>query len=422
MAPRPYVPRLTDQLLDELLAGLPAVLIAGPRATGKTTTARRHARTIVRLDRAGEAAAMAADPDDVLAGLDEPVLLDEWQAAPDVLGAVKRAVDDDPAPGRFLLTGSARSDAVTGGWPATGRVVRVTQWGLCRRELSGRAHDPSFFDLAFGDQLDRLTAPSPPPSLREYVDLALAGGFPDVVFQPSTMLRRRWLTSYIDQLLTRDAPLLGEQRDPRRLRSYLQALAANTAGLVEHKVLYDAAGVTRAPALAYDALLDLLMVAQQVPAWSTNRLQRLGRAPKRYLVDPALLIPLLGVDCRAVLRSGDLLGRLVDTFVVAQLRPEAEVAEVGVSLSHLRDDHGRHEVDLIAEAADGRIVAMEIKASAAPSRHDARHLVWLRERLGDRLVAAIVFHTGPRPFRLDDGVHALPIASLWGPRSQDPSA
>jgi hypothetical protein len=101
-----YLPRLVDNLIRELLNELPAVLVVGPRAAGKTTTAARHAVTLVRLDRPAEAAAFRADPDAALASFDEPVALDEWQEVPTVLGAVKRAVDEDPRPGRFLLTGS----------------------------------------------------------------------------------------------------------------------------------------------------------------------------------------------------------------------------------------------------------------------------------------------------------------------------
>lgn len=105
-----YHPRSADRLIGDLLGELPALLIVGPRACGKTTTASRHAATIVRLDRPAEAVAFRADPDAALRGLDEPVLLDEWQAAPEVLGAVKRAVDTDPRPGRYILTGSVRAD------------------------------------------------------------------------------------------------------------------------------------------------------------------------------------------------------------------------------------------------------------------------------------------------------------------------
>src|SRR3990172_6039302 len=105
-----YIDRRADLLLAELLSDVPAVLISGPRAVGKTTSAVRAAGTVVRLDPAADAGAFRADPDAALRGLREPILLDEWQEVPDVLGAVKRAVDDDPHPGRFLLTGSVRGD------------------------------------------------------------------------------------------------------------------------------------------------------------------------------------------------------------------------------------------------------------------------------------------------------------------------
>lgn len=409
-----YVPRLLDGLLDTLLHELPAVLVVGPRATGKTTTCRRHAKSIIRLDRRAEALAVAADPDAVLADLEEPVLIDEWQAVPDVLSAVKRLVDDDSRPGRFLLTGSARSDVFAAGWPATGRVVRATQWGLCQREILGKVGAPSFFDLLFDGDIRRIGIPARAPDLRGYVDLALSGGFPELLFASSDAGRRRWLDGYVDQLVTRDAAEAGAERDPRRLRRYLQAIASSTAGIVEHKTLYDAAGITRSSALAYDGLLELLMVTQQLPAWSSNRLLRLTRMPKRFLADPALLSALLGVNRLAVLRDGDLLGRLIETFVFAQLRPEQEVSEIRPSLWHLRDANGRHEIDLIAEAPDGRVVGIEVKATSAPDRASARHLLWLREQLGDRFVAGVVFHTGPRAFDLIDGIHALPIAALWG--------
>ena len=328
----------------------------------------------------------------------------------------KRTVDEDPRPGRFLLTGSARTDALAGGWPATGRVIRVTQWGLCRRELDGDPEARSFFDTVFAGDVGLLTPPPTPPDLADYVRCALAGGFPSAVLQSSDALRRRWLAGYIDQLLTRDAPLLGEHRDPLRLRRYLQALAANTAEVVDHKTVYSAAGITRSTALAYDALLDLLMVADHVPAWSTNRLKRLVRAPKRYITDPALLGPLLGVDQAVVFRNGDVLGRLVETFVLAQLRPEREVSEIQPGFFHLRDQQGRREVDLIVEAPDGRIIAIEIRATAAPKRDDGRHLIWLRDEFGPTFVVGIVFHTGPMAFKLDQNIHALPISVLWGDR------
>ncbi len=342
------------------------------------------------------------------------MLLDEWQAVPDVLGAVKRSIDDHPGPGRFLLTGSVRAELLEASWAATGRVVRVVQWGLCQRELIGDVGAPSFFDRITDEGVESIQSPEDQFDVRDYVAVAMRGGYPEVALQASEMARRRWLEGYVDQLVMRDAALADQDQDPVKLRRYLTAIAANTAGVVEHKTLFDAAGITRTTAVAYDHLLNLLFAVEQVPAWHTNRLNRLTRSPKRYLVDPAMLGPLLNVDARAILRNGDLLGRVIDTFVLNQLRPELETAGYPPRLHHLRLENGQREVDLIAERPDGSVVAIEIKASAAPTRADAAHLTWLRDRLGESFVAGIVFHTGPRPFRLDEQVHALPISCLWG--------
>ena len=130
-----YRQRLVDGLLAELLAELPTLMLVGPRAVGKTTTALRHAKSVVRLDRPAEAAAFKADPDAALRVFEEPVLLDEWQVVPEVLGAVKRAVDSSGRPGRFLLTGSVRVDREEATWPATGRVVRVAMYPLTVAEV-----------------------------------------------------------------------------------------------------------------------------------------------------------------------------------------------------------------------------------------------------------------------------------------------
>jgi uncharacterized protein len=409
-----YLPRLIDPLLAEVLADHPAVLVTGPRACGKTTTGRRHCTGRISLDRPAEAAAARADPDAALAGGPFPLLVDEWQVVPEVLGAVKRAVDEGTGAGRFVLTGSTQADLTAAGWPATGRLIRVEMYGLAEREVEDRAAEPPLFDRLMAGGIDQVAVPRDALDVRDYLARALRGGFPEVALIGSDRGRRRWLASYVDQVVAHDLALVGSVRDPVRLRRYLQVLAASTGGTPTLKTLIVAAGIDRSTAMSYDTMLESLYITERLPAWSANRLSRLIRLPKRHLIDPAFVGPLLGADVRAVMRDGDLLGRILDSFVVAQLRADCVVSDLTPRLFHARDANGRHEVDIVAELADGRVLGMEVKASSAPGPADARHLRWLREAIGERFACGVVFHTGPRPFRLDDMIFALPISALWG--------
>ncbi|HEX3735738.1 MAG TPA: DUF4143 domain-containing protein [Solirubrobacterales bacterium] len=399
--------------MEELFTQLPALMVVGPRAAGKTTSAGRMAASIVRLDREAEAVAFAADPDAALRGLPEPVLLDEWQAVPGVLGAVKRAVDAESHPGRFLLTGSVRAELDNEVWPGTGRLVRLAMYPMTVREQLGRLGPPTLFDQLAED--GELTLPAEPPDLRGYVELALNGGFPDPALRLTGRPRQAWLESYVEDLLTHDVEALGEgRRDSGGLRRYFEAYALGSATVADRKTIYDAAGVNKATGAAYEGLLESLLVAEAVPAWRSNRLKRLIHQPKRYLIDPALIAAALRLEAQGVMRDGAMLGRVLDTFVGAQLRPELAVSTGRPRLHHLRTEQGRHEVDLIAELAGGRLIGIEVKAGASPTATDARHLTWLREELGERFAAGVVLHTGPRLYELGEKIVAAPICALWG--------
>ncbi len=405
-----YRHRLIDGLLSECLAELPAVMLVGPRACGKTTTAARHAATVLRVDTEQGSAALRADPDSALRNRDEPVLIDEWQELPAVMGAVKRAVDVERKPGRFLITGSARSNTDARLWPATGRVVMVPMHPLTVAELLGRP-TRTFVDRVVANEA--LRGDSPPPELADYLRLALQGGFPEPALELSGTGAQLWLASYADQVALRDARSHGQTPDSARMRRYLEALAINSARTPMDKTLYDAAGIDRRTAQSYEQLLSDLVITDHLSAWSTNRLKRLSRTPKRYLVDSGLMAAILEVDLDDALSDGWLLGNLIDTFVVAQLRAEAPVAAARYRLSHLRDQNGRREIDVIAELSRGRLIGIEIKAAADVRRSDARHLIWLRDSIGESFIAGVVLHTGPDTFELDERIVAAPISTLW---------
>lgn len=186
-----------------LLGELPAVMVTGPRAAGKTTSARRLAADVLRLDDPAVATAVAANPDAALRRASEPVLVDEWQEVPEVLGAVKRAVDDDPRPGRFLLTGSVEANLTTRMWPGTGRIVRFVLHGLTQREITGAAA-PRLMETVMGGELERVGLPADVPDVDGYIDLAMRSGFPEPVLRLGPVAARRgWTrTSNMSSLVT----------------------------------------------------------------------------------------------------------------------------------------------------------------------------------------------------------------------------
>lgn len=416
-----YIGRLADGLIEEVFSEFSVVSLLGPRASGKTTSLLRRAATVVRLDVENVAVSFKADPDAALKGLPEPVLLDEWQGAPEVLGAVKRAVDENPAPGRYLLAGSVRSRDRFRSWPGTGRFVDIRLHPMNVRELRGLRSGRSVFDRILTADPEAgdlgLEPPEDPPDLRGYLELAVRGGFPAAAMSRSDRARDRWLRSYVAHALSHDVEELEPGTKPRdrlKLEKYFDAVALNSAGVLDHRTIYEAAEIAKATGEAYESLLRDLLLLDLVPAWRSNELKQLTERPKRYLVDSGLAAVSRSANVDRLIMDGDAAGRVLGTFVIEQLRPEAEIANPAVKLGHIRTDGGRQEVDIVAEAADRRVLGIEVKAGGGGrSRHDARHLRWMRDELGERFHAGIVLHTGPAIYKLDDRIFAIPIASLW---------
>lgn len=419
-----YQARIVDGELDELLAGLPAVSLEGPRAVGKTETARRRAATIFRLDDPGQLEILRAAPDRLTSG-ETPVLIDEWQRLPSSWDLVRRAVDRDPAPARFLLTGSAApSEAPV--HSGAGRIVTVRMRPMSLAERGIETPSVRLGDLLSGSR--QAVAGATTVGLAEYAAEITASGFP-AIRQLSGRLLRSQLDGYLDRIVERDVADLGHRvRDRGALRRWLTAYAAASSTTAPFETIRDAAsaGENDKPAKTttgpYRTTLEQLWMIEDVPAWAParHRLRRLGLSPVHQLADPALAARLLGVDVDALLedrpagppmpRDGTLLGALFESLVTLSVRTYAQAHEVHVR--HLRTRGGEHEVDLIVERGDGRIVALEVKLAATVRDHDVRHLRWLADTIGDDLLDAAIVTTGTEAYRRVDGIAVIPAALL----------
>ncbi|MHB8247236.1 MAG: ATP-binding protein [Acidimicrobiales bacterium] len=419
-----YRPRVVDVELDELMRGLPALAVEGPRGVGKTATASIRADTVFELDNRDQREILAADLAQIDAG-GGTVLIDEWQRFPNVWDYVRRRVDAGASPGRFLLTGSAMpvEEPVHSG---AGRIaqLRMRPMSLGERDLA----EPT---VSLGQMLTGerpAISGSTGVALTGYVDEILSSGFPGIRSLPERA-RRAQLDSYLARVVDRDFPAQGLRvRRPQALRGWLAAYAAATATTTTYERILDAATPadadkpSKTTTIAYRDVLSQLWLLDPVPGWipSRSHLDRLTQAPKHHLADPALAAHLLGASAGALLharpagpeipRDGSLLGALFESLVTLGLRVYAQAHEATVH--HLRTKDGRHEVDLIIERRDQRVLALEVKLSSAPDSTDCRHLLWLREQLGDDLLDAAVITAGQNAYRRTDGIAVIPAVLL----------
>ena len=393
---------------------------------GKTATAQRRAIETLPLDAQAARALVQADPEMILT-LPTPLLVDEWQLVPGVWDVVRRAVDSDSTPGRFLLTGSALPPPKARIHSGAGRIVKVAMRPMTLFERGVSKPSVSLSALLEGNRPDVSGKCS--MALPDYAEEIMASGLPGVrAYNPD--LRSEVIASYLDQIVERELPELGaEIRRPHALRAWLAAYAAATATVTSYNRLLDSATPgesdkpSRVSADAYRALLQRIWILDPLDAWipAFNPLKRLAQAPKHNLADPALAGQLLGATVDSLLRAngpherqsqGTLLGALFESLAVMTLKVLAQPLRARVS--HLRTHGGEHEIDAIIERADHKVIAVEVKLSSAPSVSAAKHLNWLEEQIGSDLIDKVIITTGSYAYRQSDGTAVVPLA-LFGP-------
>jgi predicted AAA+ superfamily ATPase len=415
--PSDYQPRIVDLQLTARLSAVGAVVIEGPKACGKTATARQLAASEVLLDVDENAQrAIALDPALVLDG-PAPRLLDEWQIEPSIWNHMRRAIDARSEPGQFILTGSAvPADDVTRHTGA-GRITRLRMRPMSLFEM-GR----STGRVSLGKLLDGSMSSSGDPGLTVTGiagEIAL-GGWPGLRGRsvPDRLLAVR---DYLDEIARVDVERVGAtRRDPARVTRLLASLARNVATHAAATTLAKDAGGAEGPlkddtAREYLAVLERLMVVEDQPAWAPHlrSKHRLRTAPKRHFVDPSLAAAALRATPDRLLGDLNLLGFLFESLVVRDLRVYAQAADAQVSQYR---DSGGLEVDAIVEAGDGRWMAFEVKLGQGQVDTAATSLQRFAERIdtascGSPALLGVIVATG-YAYRREDGVAVIPIGAL----------
>mgnify|MGYP003114892209 FL=1 len=402
--------RFVERQAEEALSDTPVVLIVGPRRAGKTTLVRKMGeagRTYITLDDQTVLDAAQSDPAGFIRGLDKAII-DEIQRAPDLLLAIKKMVDEDYRPGRFLLTGSANvltlprvADSLAG------RMETLQMLPLAQAEIEGRS--PDFLERLFAGKLE-----SQPKAIvgDDLVHLVLRGGFPEAIARESERRRQDWSRSYLSSILTRDLRDIADMEKLTELPKFVRLLAEHSGQLVNYSQLGAGIDVSHKTGQRYVGLLEQVFLIATVQPWFTNALKRIVKTPKLHFLDSGLLASARGLTFDRVKADRGTFGALLESFVFSEVLKLMTALDLRLTPYHFRDRDMR-EVDIVLERDDGRIAAIEVKASATVKAGDFSGLRALAEACGDRFAFGAVLYDNTDLVPFGDRLAAAPLSSLW---------
>lgn len=413
-------PRHISPLLAEALTDTPVVVLNGARQSGKSTLVQSLAassglpevrpRQYLTLDDAVVLNAAKSDPAGFINGLAGPVTLDEVQRAPELFLAIKAAVDRDRQPGRFLLTGSADVLLLPGiADSLAGRVEILSLWPLSCAELA----DSAAFNRAdwlFQGDLTALTIA--PCDRDDLMGRLLAGGFPDAVTRHNPRRRAAWFDSYVQSILQRDVRDLANIEQLTEIPNLLQLLATRSATLLNFAELSRSCSLPQSTLKRYFALLEMLFLVVRLPSWERNAGKRLVKAPKVFLPDSGLLCHFMGETPDSLAAKAGLPGRVVETFVLAELLKHVAFSAQRLSLWHYRTQT-HIEVDFILENRMGQLAGIEVKASTTVEGKDFKGLRHLQETEPDTFMRGFVLYAGRDMVPFGEKLWAVPLSMWW---------
>ena len=409
--PFPLYPRLIEARVAEALTDTPVVLIAGPRQAGKATLVRQMADQGLRyltLDDELTQLAAKEDPVGMIRSLDRAII-DEIQRAPQLLLAIKKTVDEDRRPGRFLLTGSANLMALPNVADSlAGRMETLTLLPLSQSEMQGTTLN--WLDSAFAGVLPKVSTPLVGDAL---VEAVLRGGYPEAVSRETSRRRTSWARQYVAAIIQRDVRDVAGVDRLDQLPRFLRALAQISGQMCNYSLLGGQVGIDHKTAARYVGVFEQMYLLKRVEVWARNRLNRIVKTPKIQFLDSGLLSTLMGLTPATAKQDRSLFGHVLETFVYGELLKHATTADDDYQLLYYRD-HDQFKVDVVVENSGGQLIGVEIKASASIGTSDMRGLKRLASVAGDRLKLGVILYDGTETLPLGNGLWAAPISTLWG--------
>ena len=407
----PLYPRLIEARVAEALTDTPVVLIAGPRQAGKTTLVRQMADQGLRyltLDDELTQLAAKEDPVGMIRSLDRAII-DEIQRAPQLLLVIKKTVDEDRRPGRFLLTGSANLMALPNVADSlAGRMETLTLLPLSQSEMQGTTLN--WLDSAFAGVLPKVSTPLVGDAL---VEAVLRGGYPEAVSRETSRRRTSWARQYVAAIIQRDVRDVAGVDRLDQLPRFLRALAQISGQMCNYSLLGGQVGIDHKTAARYVGVFEQMYLLKRVEVWARNRLNRIVKTPKIQFLDSGLLSTLMGLTPATAKQDRSLFGHVLETFVYGELLKHATTADDDYQLLYYRD-HDQFKVDVVVENSGGQLIGVEIKASASIGTSDMRGLKRLASVAGDRLKLGVILYDGTETLPLGNGLWAAPISTLWG--------
>ena len=402
--------RFLERQTQEALSDTPVVLIVGPRRAGKTTLARKMedaSRTYITLDDQTTLDAARFDPVGFIRGLDRAII-DEIQRAPELLLAIKKAVDEDRRPGRFLLTGSANvmtlprvADSLAG------RIETLRMLPLARAEIKGRA--PTFLERLFAGELQGVRDAVVGDDL---VRIVLVGGFPEAVAREDERRRQAWARSWLQSVLSRDLKDIAEIEKLTELPKFVRLMAEHSGQLVNFSRFGSGIGVSYKTGQRYVALLEQVFLIATLQPLYTNELKRITKTPKLHFLDCSLLAVARGLTFNRIRTNREKFGALVESFVFSEIMKLMTASDLQLTPYHFRDQQMR-DVDIVLERDDGVIAGIEVKAAATVKSGDFAGLRTLAKAYGEKFAYGVVLYDSADFVPFGDRLAAVPLSCLW---------